>query len=113
LWRSKKPVLANLLKIGAPVLVFGALGAAFNYARFHSFGEFGHTYLNVRWTDRIQRFGLENFAFLSRNLTVALTLTPKLIANSPYVQFSWHGMSILLTTPALIYLLYPLKRGPL
>jgi hypothetical protein len=102
-----------LLQLGAPLAALGLAAAAFNYARFGSFTEFGHTYLNVRWTDRIQRYGLINFAFLSRNLACALTLTPKLIAKSPYVQVSWHGMSLLLTTPALVYLLWPLKKGPL
>jgi len=69
--------------------------------------------LNVRWTDRIQRYGLTNFSFLARNLSCALTLTPKLLAKSPYIQFSWHGMSLLLTTPAYAYLLWPRVRGPL
>jgi hypothetical protein len=63
--------------------------------------------LNVRWTDRIQRYGLFNFAFLSRNLTAALVLTPKLVPHAPFIQVSWHGMSLLITTPALAYLLWP------
>ena len=79
----------------------GGAGFAFNWARFGSFGEFGHFYLNVRWTDRIQRYGLTNFAFLARNLSCAFTLTPKLLAKAPFVQLSWHGLSLLITTPAL------------
>jgi hypothetical protein len=102
-----------LLRAAAPAIALGLVGAAFNYARFHSFSEFGHTYLNVRWTDRIQRYGLFNYSFLSRNLTVAFTLTPKLIARKPFVQLSWHGMSMLLTTPALAYLLWPQRKGDL
>ena len=83
------------------MLLLGGAGFAFNWARFRSFGEFGHIYLNVRWTDRIQRYGLFNFAFLARNLTCAFMLTPKLLAKAPYLQLSWHGMSLLITTPAL------------
>jgi hypothetical protein len=111
--RARKLDARYLLRTAAPMLLFGVLAAAFNYARFGSITEFGHTYLNVRWTDRIQRYGLVNFAFLSRNLTCALTLTPKLIAKPPYVQVSWHGMSMLLTTPALAYLLWPKEKGSL
>jgi hypothetical protein len=107
MWRARKPVVATLLKVGVPVLLLGAAGAAFNWARFHSLTEFGHSYLNVRWTDRIQRYGLFNFAFLSRNLAVAFTLTPKLLNKAPYFQIPWHGLSMFITTPALIYLLWP------
>jgi hypothetical protein len=111
--RAKKPFFSTFAKVAAPVAVLGAVGAAFNYARFHQLFEFGHFYLNVRWTDRIQRYGLVNFAFLSRNLAVALTMTPKLLAKSPFVQISWHGLSLLLTTPALLYVLWPKTKSTL
>jgi hypothetical protein len=97
----------------APVLLFGVLGFAFNYARFHQFGEFGHFYLNVRWTDRIQRYGLTNFAFLARNASCMLTLTPKLLGRPPYLQLSWHGLSLLFTTPAYLYVLWPRVKSSL
>jgi hypothetical protein len=113
MWRAKKPYVKTLAQVGVPLFVFGAIGAAFNWARFHSITEFGHTYLNVRWTDRIQRYGLFNYSFLARNLTCAFTLTPKLIGKPPYVQISWHGMSMLITTPALAYLAWPRTSGQL
>lgn len=100
----------NLAKMAVPLTLFAVAGAAFNYARFQALAEFGHSYLNVRWTDRIQRYGLFNYAFVARNLTAALTLTPKLTAKAPYVLISWHGMSMLLTTPALLYLLWPDRK---
>ena len=114
-WRAhgKKIPLRKLVAFGVPLILLGGAGFAFNWARFGAFGEFGHFYLNVRWTDRIQRYGLTNFAFLARNLSCALTLTPKLIAKPPYLQLSWHGMSLLLTTPAYIYLLWPRVKSPL
>ncbi len=112
-WRAQKPIVRTLFKVGVPVLLLGAAGAAFNWARFHSLSEFGHFYLNVRWTDRIQRYGLFNYSFLARNLAVAFTLTPKLLAKPPYLQIGWHGLSMLITTPALIYLLWPRDQSTL
>jgi hypothetical protein len=114
-WRAhgRKIPLRKLVAFGVPIILLGGLGFAFNWARFGAFGEFGHFYLNVRWTDRIQRYGLTNFSFLARNLTCALTLTPKLIAKSPYLQFSWHGVSLLFTTPAYLYLLWPRIKSSL
>lgn len=101
------------MRFAIPIVILGGAGFAFNWARFRSFGEFGHYYLNVRWTDRIQRYGLTNFAFLARNLTCAFTLTPRLINKAPFVIMSWHGMSLLITTPALIYLLWPWRKTDL
>jgi hypothetical protein len=109
-WRR---VVLLLVKFGAPVVVLGLIAAAFNYARFDSFTEFGHTYLNVRWTARIQRWGLFNYHFLSRNLAAFFVLTPRIMAKAPWVQVSWHGMSLFLTTPIFLYLLWPKIRGRL
>ncbi len=111
-WNDRIPWRALILA-GVPALLFAVAGGAFNWARFHSIGEFGHFYLNVRWTDRIQRYGLTNFAFLARNLSVALTLTPKLLPRAPYIQVPWHGLSLLITTPAYLYVLWPRVKTPL
>jgi len=96
-----------------PVALLGSVGAAFNWYRFHSLFEFGHFYLNVRWTDRIQRYGLVNVAFLARNLTACFFLTPKFLAKSPYFQIPWHGLSVFITTPALVLLLWPRVKNSL
>jgi hypothetical protein len=111
-WNDKIP-WRKLVAVAVPVAVFAIAGGAFNWARFHSIGEFGHYYLNVRWTDRIQRYGLTNFSFLARNLSVALTLTPKLLPRAPYIQLPFHGLSLLITTPAYAYVLWPRVKTPL
>jgi hypothetical protein len=113
LWRAKKPVVKTMVQIGVPVAVLGIVGAVFNWARFHQIAEFGHFYLNVKWTDRIQRYGLFNYSFLSRNLAAAFTLTPKLVTQSPYIKIPWHGLSMLITTPALVYLMWPRDKSSL
>jgi hypothetical protein len=40
-------------------------------------------------------------------------LTPRILAGPPYVQYSWHGLAIWVTTPAVLYLLWPKDKGPL
>jgi hypothetical protein len=105
--------LSGALSFAAPVAVIGLAMAWLNLLRFESPFEFGHTYLNVRWAERIQHWGLFNYHFLGRNLACALVLLPRIYAKYPFVKVSWHGMSLLLTTPALAYLLWPKNKGPL
>jgi hypothetical protein len=110
---DRKLWLKKFVQVAIPVAVAAAIGAWFNYARFHSFTEFGHWYLNVRWTPRIQRYGLFNYAYLSRNLAAAFLLMPKLLPRPPYFSLPWHGLSMLITTPSLVLLLWPRNRPPI
>lgn len=103
-WRR---VVPKVLWFAGPFLVLMGLGLVHNVLRFGKALEFGHSYLQTMQADNIQRFGLMNYQYLSRNLSAALTLLPKLLPQPPYVQVSYHGVSLLLTTPALLYLLWP------
>ncbi len=93
----------------APCLAVGLLLLWYNAARFENPAEFGHTYLAGGTMPRIRDFGLMHFNFLDRNLHAALTLVPQIIDKPPYIQLSKHGMSLFLTTPALLLLFRPLR----
>jgi hypothetical protein len=105
--------IARALRFAAPAAVVVALLFIHNYARFQRFTEFGHTFLNISWADRIQRWGLFNYHFLSRNLACALVLMPRILAMYPFVKVSQHGMSMLITSPNLAYTVMPKERSPL
>ena len=90
-----------------PCLVVGLVLLYYNYVRFENPMEFGHTYLAGGTLARIRDYGLFHPDFLNRNLTAAFTLLPRLTDTAPYIQFSKHGMSIFLTTPALLWLFWP------
>lgn len=116
LWQRKRipsGLVLTCLKAAVPALMVLALLLLHNHLRFERLSEFGHKYLNITWQDRIQRWGLFNYHFLSRNLATALVLLPRILARAPYVQVSHHGMSLLLTSPFLILLLWPRRRSPL
>lgn len=112
-WRERRftsalrPAIRPLVVAALPFLALSAAGFAHNYVRFGNPLEFGHSYLTTMQADNIQRYGLFNYQYLSRNLACALTLLPKLLPRSPYIQVSYHGLSLLLTTPILLYLLWP------
>ena len=107
------PALRQLTMAGGPALIIAASALLLNFLRFDSPFEFGHYYLNVRWTERIQRWGLFNYHFLSRNLAVLLTLLPRILTQPPYVRISWHGLGIFVTTPLFLYVGWPKRRSPI
>ncbi|HVV52247.1 MAG TPA: hypothetical protein VHO06_21435 [Polyangia bacterium] len=110
---ARRALIGTLLRFAAPVVVGGMALAAYNYARFENPFEFGHRFMPVQWQDRMFRFGLFNYHFLSRNLACALVLLPRIMDRYPYVRISQHGMSLLVTSPNLAYTVMPQERSPL
>jgi hypothetical protein len=106
-WRAIAP---RLVRFVVPIGLIGAVLAWHNWARFQNPFEFGHKFLNVQWQERIGRFGLFNYHFLSRNLAAALVLLPRIMLKAPYVKISHHGMSLLVTSPNLAYTVMPQER---
>jgi hypothetical protein len=106
----------QLIRIGLFVIVPAAClvtAMVINEARFDSPLEFGHRFLDVRWTSRFSRWGLLNYHFLSKNLTCIFTLLPWLSRIPPYVQISNHGLALWFTSPFLFWLLWPKRKGTL
>lgn len=94
-----------------PCLAIGLSLLWMNHVRFNDWGEFGHALLLGGMVDHIQQYGLFHWNFLSENLTAAFTLLPNIQAEYPYIQISRHGMSLVLTTPAFLYLLWPRRAA--
>ncbi len=117
-WRAdaaamRRALIPRLARFAAPVVAFGLAGMAYNYARFASPTEFGHTYLEVRQQAQIEQFGLFSYHYLARNLAVAFTLLPEFIDRAPWIQVSGHGLALWLTTPLLAYLVWPRDKPPI
>jgi hypothetical protein len=92
-----------------PLIFFGIGMMVINYLRFQNVLEFGHNYLYIRWRFRIEKYGLFNYEYLSRNLSVVFTLLPRIKSSFPYIQISPHGMALWLTTPTFLYLFWQKK----
>ena len=103
--------LRSIVRFAVPVLVFIALYMLLNKRRFDSFTEPGYRYLQIRWAARINRWGLFNYHYLSRNLGVALALLPWITRVSPFVQISRHGLALWFTSPHYLELLRPQREA--
>jgi hypothetical protein len=101
------PAFGLVARFSVPVLVIGAIAMWHNAERFGDPFEFGHSYLQIRWRPRIEKWGLFNYHYLGRNLAVFLTSLPWLTASEPYVQVSRHGLALWFTTPVLLLTLWP------
>jgi hypothetical protein len=100
----------RLFLFSVPVIFVGVVLMIHNYLRFGELFEFGHTYLQVIWQERIQRWGLFNYHYLARNLVAMFILLPWFMREAPYIQISAHGLSLFFTTPAYFYLLWPKQK---
>lgn len=96
-----------------PLVVLAGVYMAMNKARFGDITDPGYRYLQIRWHDRINRWGLFNYHYLSRNLAVALAILPWFSRVSPFVQVSRHGLALWVTTPQYLELLRPARRSVL
>lgn len=102
---------AKLARFAAGAAPLAALHAAFNYARFGSAAEFGHRFFwNNRVNADIARWGLFSYQYLERNLHAAFTRLPTFNAHPLAVGYDPHGMSLLITTPLLVLLLWPRQK---
>lgn len=116
-WRmangDRRALVRPLVKFAAPIVAFAIAGMIYNYVRFGSPTEFGHTYLEVRQAPQIEQWGLMSYHYLARNLTVAFALLPELPGRAPWIQIGGHGLALWLTTPILLYLLWPRDKPAL
>jgi hypothetical protein len=106
-------VLPKLVWFSLPILVVGGLAMWFNAARFDDPFEFGHSHLRIRWSARIEKWGLANYHYLSKNLAVFLAALPWISAVSPYLKISRHGLALWVTTPHYLGVLWPKRTSSL
>ncbi len=101
----------RVIKMGVlfalPVLACSAFQLWMNTARFDDPFTFGHEYLQVRWQTRIQTWGLFNYHYFSKNLAVFTAGMPWITNTAPHLKISGHGLALWLTTPNLLWLLWP------
>src|SRR5690606_2993688 len=84
--------------------LIGAALALHNQVRFDDLFEFGHRYLEIRWQERIQTYGMFGLHYLWRNLECMLWLWPQVQLSPLHVRWSIHGMGLLLGSPWLLCL---------
>ncbi|MGC4123106.1 MAG: hypothetical protein QM765_52770 [Myxococcales bacterium] len=107
-----KGKLKKLAIFAAAAAPLGLAHAWFNWARFGGPTKFGHEFFafNNRVNADIAKYGLFHYQYLERNLTAAFTKLPTIQFSPLRVGYDPHGMSLLVTTPLLLLLLWPKEK---
>ena len=100
-------VLASCALFALPVALCLGIQLWMNDARFDDPLTFGHEYLQIKWRGRIETWGLFNYHYFSKNLAVFLASLPWLSSEAPYLTISLHGLALWVTTPNLLWVLWP------
>jgi len=97
----------TLLALGVPVAIAAAIHGVYNFARFGSFTDAGYHYILMGepFETLVSNFGRFNLHFLVTNLKGWLFGLPVLAEGR--LMPDPHGMSLLLTTPFLLFALWP------
>lgn len=84
----------------------------YNHARFGNFLDFGYLNQNVAGVllDDLRTYGQFNLRFWPRNAWAMLTAFPQFDPTTRVLAPNPYGMSLLLTTPALVYLVRAVRR---
>ncbi len=111
LTRRRGEVLRRGLAFALPVLALAGVMMWMNAVRFGNPFEFGHSHLwNNRVNAWVSKYGLFHPRYLEQNLRAAFIALPTIETRPLRIGFDGHGMSIFLTTPLLVLLLWPRLR---
>lgn len=98
-----------------PILLVAAALLAYNQARFHNPLDFGYANaeVNPRLAADLAEYGQFSPHYIQRNLRAMLFALPVWDAEARRPTADGDGLSLLITTPALVYLVWARKRNPL
>lgn len=107
---SPKKWFINYSKIGLGIAPFLIFNFYYNFIRFGVIWDKAYFLIpglfSEPWFDK----GLFHFSYIKENLKTMFLSVPRFSQNKPYIIPSWNGLSILLTSPAFIYVFKKVKR---
>jgi hypothetical protein len=99
--------LGSCLWFALPLASVLLVNCLLNYLRFGDPFEVGYRFLRIRWSARIDKWGLFNYHYFAKNLAVFLAALPWLTNNYPFIKISRHGLALWFTSPNYLWVLWP------
>lgn len=104
---NKKNVIKKLILMGMGMAPFFLFNFFYNYIRFGTILDKGYFLvpgiLSEPWFSK----GMLSIAYIPEHLKILFLGLPKILTHFPYIEPSWLGLSILITTPAFVFALEP------
>jgi hypothetical protein len=95
--------IKDYLKSAIPLSIFLVFDFVYNFVRYGVPWNKGYflipEILNEPWFSK----GIVHFSYILENLKTVFLMGPKFLQEAPYIQPSWAGMAIWMTTPAFIF----------
>lgn len=105
----KRMNVVPLIQFGFGLGIFVSAGMLFNYLRFDSPFDGGHTHspqVDQPQLSHVYSDGILNPSYIPRHIHVIFEVLPLVSRQGSYVWPSWFGMAIWATTPAFFYALF-------
>lgn len=100
---GSKIKIKNMLYLGLGILPFFLANSAYNFVRFGAIWDKGYSLIPGLFSEPWFSKGLVNLSYIPNHLRILFAELPKFSNVPPYVQPSWAGLAIWITTPAFIY----------
>lgn len=97
--------LQPLILLGLGVGIFVLLNFAYNYLRFETISDIAYN-IQAKEEPWFYPKGLFHLSYITKHLWIFFLKPPLFSWDAPYVIPSLEGMSILITTPAVIYVIF-------
>lgn len=102
-----RALLRRWVLFGLPIVACLLFTFWYNWARFEHPLENGYRFLTVAWQARMEKWGLFDYHYLSRNLGVLLSMLPWSGTDDVPFRINAHGLALWFTSPIFLWTLWP------
>lgn len=98
--------IKRVILFAIPLIASGAIFLYYNFLRFQNPFETGYSLIPGVLDEPWYSKGIFHYSYITNNLKAFLLSLPIFTVDFPYIKPSWSSLSILITTPAFIYLIF-------
>lgn len=111
LLNHRKNLLKNLILLGIGMTPFFLFNFCYNFVRFGTIFDKGYFLVPGIYSESWFSKGMLNILYIPEHLKALFLMLPKFLPHPPFVEPSWYGLAIWITTPAFVFsLLAPFEE---
>ncbi len=103
--KSKKDILKNIIYLGVGAAPFFLFNFYYNFIRFGTIFDKGYFLAPGIYSEPWFSKGMLNIAYIPEHLKILFLKLPNFFNHPPYIQPSWYGLAIWITTPVFFFAL--------